>query len=128
MDVQCLSLSKKKGFLSGFRRACQEAFHCCRGGSHQGIPHEKFPFEFEQGLARLAQLREEAASREREVPARGVAADPPATINLLFATVAELRREQVSLMAQLAQQTQRQLEQSRGGIVPITTILRWDTV
>ena len=71
-------------------------------------------FELEQGLARLAQLREEAASREREVPARGVAADPPATIpstsaeevNLLRATVAELRREQVSLMAQLAQQTE----------------------
>ena len=53
-----------------------------------------------KGLARLAQLREEAASREREVPARGVAADPPANIpstaaekiSLLRATVAELRR------------------------------------
>ena len=35
--------------------------------------------ELEQGLARLAQLREEATSREREIPAR-VAGDPPATI------------------------------------------------
>ena len=30
------------GFLSGFRRACQEAPHCCRGGSHQGTPHEEY--------------------------------------------------------------------------------------
>ena len=80
-------------------------------------------FELEQGLARLAQLREEAASREREVPARGVVADPPATVqttsaeevNLLRATVAELRREQVSLMAQLAQQTETARAMERSG-------------
>ena len=30
------------GFLSGFRRACQEAPHGCQGGSYQGPPHEKY--------------------------------------------------------------------------------------
>ena len=90
------------GFLSGFRRACQEAPHCCRGGSYQSTPHETYP-------------RIRARARVGKVGAvarRG--SDPPATIpstaaeevNLLRATVAELRREQVSLMAQLAQQTE----------------------
>ena len=30
------------GFLSGFRRACQEAPHSGRGGSYQGTPQEKY--------------------------------------------------------------------------------------
>ena len=30
------------GFLSGFRRACQEVPHGCQGGSYQGPPHEKY--------------------------------------------------------------------------------------
>ena len=57
-------------------------------------------------------MREEQRHAKREVPAR--AADLPATIlataadevNLLRATVAELRREHMSLMAQLSQQTE----------------------
>ena len=65
-------------------------------------------FELEQGLERLAQLREEAAILPQP-------SSTAAEVNLLRATVAELRREQVSLMVELAQQTETDRAIERSG-------------
>ena len=123
------------GFLPGLRGTCPEAFSSCRGGRCQGssseehtrvptrtgtcqvgeaaaqpdhpvggvVPHED---ELSRLKARVAELEAQRAGSHH-------ATDPPATIpaqsaeeiNLLRATVAELRRERTSLLSEVARQT-----------------------